>query len=99
MKRREESFGRFQSYGPVLTLLLSVVAVCTFCFSSSTLSAINPQGPDLDYSKFLHSSQRHTSLACTACHERNGDNSALPRFRSEERRVGKECRSRWSPYH
>ena len=23
----------------------------------------------------------------------------LPVFRSEERRVGKECRSRWSPYH
>ena len=23
----------------------------------------------------------------------------LPIFRSEERRVGKECRSRWSPYH
>src|SRR2546426_9169587 len=22
-----------------------------------------------------------------------------PIFRSEERRVGKECRSRWSPYH
>ena len=22
-----------------------------------------------------------------------------PRARSEERRVGKECRSRWSPYH
>ena len=22
-----------------------------------------------------------------------------PRSRSEERRVGKECRSRWSPYH
>ena len=25
--------------------------------------------------------------------DKNGD------FRSEERRVGKECRSRWSPYH
>ena len=25
--------------------------------------------------------------------------SALRRSRSEERRVGKECRSRWSPYH
>ena len=25
----------------------------------------------------------------------NGDNES----RSEERRVGKECRSRWSPYH
>src|SRR5215213_10815158 len=24
---------------------------------------------------------------------------APPRVRSEERRVGKECRSRWSPYH
>ena len=22
-----------------------------------------------------------------------------PTVRSEERRVGKECRSRWSPYH
>ena len=25
--------------------------------------------------------------------------SDTPRRRSEERRVGKECRSRWSPYH
>src|SRR2546425_12060901 len=25
--------------------------------------------------------------------------SDLPAERSEERRVGKECRSRWSPYH
>ena len=23
----------------------------------------------------------------------------IEEFRSEERRVGKECRSRWSPYH
>ena len=26
-------------------------------------------------------------------------NSVSNTFRSEERRVGKECRSRWSPYH
>ena len=25
--------------------------------------------------------------------------SVLNQTRSEERRVGKECRSRWSPYH
>ena len=25
--------------------------------------------------------------------------SAISEIRSEERRVGKECRSRWSPYH
>src|SRR2546426_12739628 len=27
------------------------------------------------------------------------DDLNAPRARSEERRVGKECRSRWSPYH
>src|SRR3989441_12937676 len=27
------------------------------------------------------------------------DKSLLKAVRSEERRVGKECRSRWSPYH
>src|SRR2546429_5775797 len=33
--------------------------------------------------------------------EKNTFDSALGHFicRSEERRVGKECRSRWSPYH
>src|ERR1039457_323031 len=37
---------------------------------------------------------------------KRGDKPGFPRFRSfrrydrsEERRVGKECRSRWSPYH
>ena len=28
-----------------------------------------------------------------------GDLITLFQYRSEERRVGKECRSRWSPYH
>src|SRR5258708_33939173 len=31
----------------------------------------------------------------TCCRRGDGD----PLARSEERRVGKECRSRWSPYH
>src|SRR5258707_14027526 len=30
---------------------------------------------------------------------RNGIGGAKAKGRSEERRVGKECRSRWSPYH
>ena len=29
----------------------------------------------------------------------DGNLSYFIKFRSEERRVGKECRSRWSPYH
>ena len=28
-----------------------------------------------------------------------GEETIRPHRRSEERRVGKECRSRWSPYH
>src|ERR1035438_10869954 len=40
----------------------------------------------------------HTFIATTEAISQAG---ALPEFvdRSEERRVGKECRSRWSPYH
>ena len=29
----------------------------------------------------------------------SSEQKARQEFRSEERRVGKECRSRWSPYH
>src|SRR5260370_28921444 len=29
----------------------------------------------------------------------DGERSPAVSYRSEERRVGKECRSRWSPYH
>src|SRR3712207_8386680 len=38
---------------------------------------------NLNYEKFIHD----VNKACTLT------------VRSEERRVGKECRSRWSPYH
>ncbi len=51
-------------------MIISVICVALFAFL---------QGPEADYSKFLHTSQRHSSLACTSCHERT-DNSATPRF-------------------
>ncbi len=38
------------------------------------------QGSELDYSKFLHTSARHASIACANCHERSADNSPTPRF-------------------
>src|SRR2546422_2752800 len=37
--------------------------------------------------------------ACPKCKSRAVQQVFSPFFRSEERRVGKECRSRWSPYH
>src|SRR5215213_4536480 len=38
-----------------------------------------------------------TDAAVRAVHEQAG--AGTDELRSEERRVGKECRSRWSPYH
>src|ERR1035437_10678587 len=37
--------------------------------------------------------------ALRECHESRGTRYSERHSRSEERRVGKECRSRWSPYH
>src|SRR6266478_7473880 len=39
---------------------------------------------------------RHASSAAGG---REGGRRGTAQIRSEERRVGKECRSRWSPYH
>src|SRR2546425_8802892 len=63
-------------------------------------------GPLLRYADYARASR----LADAPCNpakarERNGENSwragapGIAELRSEERRVGKECRSRWSPYH
>jgi len=54
---------------------LFVFSFLLFPFSFSVL----PQGNDLDYSKFLHNSPRHATVACSNCHHRT-DNSARPTF-------------------
>ena len=48
-------------------------------------------------SKKFVTSHYHCLYVC----KNNNERKFFPysRFRSEERRVGKECRSRWSPYH
>src|SRR5262245_54419629 len=56
-------------------LLATAVTLLAFRFSN----VARAQGPDVDYSKFLHTSQKHASLECNSCHQRT-DNSAIPRF-------------------
>ena len=42
----------------------------------------------------------HTAYVCiNTCYVKQAVEYMAGRIRSEERRVGKECRSRWSPYH
>src|SRR5688572_33380193 len=41
----------------------------------------------------------HEMTLSTPCSAINSRTSSMTSGRSEERRVGKECRSRWSPYH
>src|SRR5260370_15500549 len=42
---------------------------------------------------------RPNILACELVSAFRSSQAVRSTFRSEERRVGKECRSRWSPYH
>src|SRR5437660_4800672 len=64
-----------------LAMLTGVIAVTLLAPVERAVIAdpSPPQGNDQDYSKFLHTSQRHASLACSSCHHRN-DNSAQPSF-------------------
>ena len=48
----------------------------------------------LDYINSLSKEEQIDALSVIQCMEEEKFES-----RSEERRVGKECRSRWSPYH
>src|SRR5262245_27354269 len=67
-------------FGRACGLLLLSLGVALIIWNFSNLDRkATAQGPDVDYSKFLHNSQRHLSIACTSCHERS-DNSSTPRF-------------------
>src|SRR2546426_10520890 len=56
--------------------------------------------PDMDGLAFLRAyKSRGGSALVIMMSAYGGEEAALAAMRSEERRVGKECRSRWSPYH
>ena len=49
--------------------------------------------------KFESNDTLRSKILRNAFQQYMGKDIALEFLRSEERRVGKECRSRWSPYH
>ena len=76
----------------------------TFRQILGTNSAVFPR--DQQYFFWLNSPNDQEQVVAQAvgdggqgAHGAGGDDHAHHTTRSEERRVGKECRSRWSPYH
>src|ERR1039458_10216023 len=91
----------------VFTALAGLLAVFAGPAVRAQDAAITPSAADDAAAKGAKRSSLHPRLANTpaaAAYPREGLRAAGPTTtpfqpRSEERRVGKECRSRWSPYH
>lgn len=71
--------------GRVTSLLCCVAALTLFALvvvgkNVRTGPALAEQGNDQDYRTFKHTSSAHVQKACTACHQRPGDNSSKPVF-------------------
>ena len=52
-----------------------------------------------DYNDFLGIETPHSLVSVIDASKIKPLHHVCKNIRSEERRVGKECRSRWSPYH
>ena len=99
----------------VVGMLLLVVAVTAFAGDVTGKVAFKGKSPDMprlrmDADRFCRSAHKAPVVSEEVVVNKNGtlknvlvymkDGLGGKRFnRSEERRVGKECRSRWSPYH
>ena len=54
---------------------------------------------DIQFPPFLQKGDKVVIVSPSSKIDQQFLKGAKKRIRSEERRVGKECRSRWSPYH
>ena len=78
---------------------LSIIALVVICFANPPLAAA--QSATLTFRRVFPAS---TPEVIEITVQEDSDAATyeirqLDEERSEERRVGKECRSRWSPYH
>ena len=73
----------------------SDLAPCSLATSATTGAAPVPVPPPIP----AVIKTRSDPSKAAAISSRDSSAASRPTVRSEERRVGKECRSRWSPYH
>src|SRR3712207_7021076 len=92
----------FQSEDGIRDIGVTGVQTCALpIFKNSALVAVST-----GLLQTMNRDEVEAVLGHEVAHIANGDMVTLTliqgvvnTFRSEERRVGKECRSRWSPYH
>ena len=82
----------------LLAVLISLLTVLLYLIIHRDLNRINQYQRQLEASNRENTEllQSRKRMMLTIAHDLR---APLATIRSEERRVGKECRSRWSPYH
>src|SRR3712207_8313662 len=96
-----DEFFFFQAEDGIRDIGVTGVQTCALPISSKFVSntmgiIVQPNKAIIGENAFEHESGIHTHgiISNPLAYE-----PISPELRSEERRVGKECRSRWSPYH
>ena len=100
-KIKNLNFFKEKSLNNLLRIFLSSFLMISFFYITPILLTFSEKN---FYNKeFTNNSQKILAYALNNGSknqdENINENDVLFDIRSEERRVGKECRSRWSPYH
>src|SRR2546430_10875145 len=101
--RYERFFFFFQAEDGIRDLTVTGVQTCALPISTGTAHPSRRRRWRVRRERRRHPEPfppfSNRSASCRIPSVREKQSAARPRTRSEERRVGKECRSRWSPYH
>src|SRR3712207_7743973 len=92
----------FQAEDGIRDIGVTGVQTCALpIFAYQNLELARKIGTDPSHSQLAKDHFEHPlhSLAADLAREAVAGIGTVLKDRSEERRVGKECRSRWSPYH
>ena len=79
--------------------LTAALLALTGCSANPGSAILGGDLPDWMKSLFCGSAASSSASSEAAASSAASASEAAAGERSEERRVGKECRSRWSPYH